>query len=760
MHTFFINTSGNELIGYEELLEVQYETRSLVSLDCPINAWMNEDKGYKSYVSRMGDLIDSYKEINNSFNLIVYVDLISCDVYTSIPQSDHRERYACLQALYSVFTRYIKETLVRELSDCGREPCNTVIVFEENKKPLDGQRDTSDDGKKMLLGYYSRIMGLPDGNEIQQIISGNADAEEALDTKGFVDLLCKRENACGLAGLLSCYEDTLDTLLKEARGYSEDPEVPVRRFADNVSALYDSDSREIKGVSFVTNRRAGIVNKRENARRSLRMCVYLLDCIYAKSVLSGESAYAKDCEARQFFEFDEKKWDALAAAFDAKRRLYSEKHKQAQGLSERFSDIDLAPKIFAFDNEKFGLDEFGAKLVELAVMDDERERGKEDKKKKSETEKENNGEVSVTDNAKVMVAADKKERKLFSDEEYAEFDYDGFGDDSALLDPERATAEQYIEKAKILRLHHLNYLKKLKVHTTDVLSNYAGRSEENEAATLKKRKVSIAEDDFEDQGREYRYAKAGRPEEKQKLKTVKDISNTAYETVRQKYLDFCAGRSVAVADIEEQCNWFVTRIHQIEASIRRIKTVAVGLLFAILLLYAPFLIIQWEAIFDNIVTLTYALFSIIIPVLVLYGVFAVMSVLQRRRFAVEWKKLKEMSAKALEENKIAAKKFDMLLAAYIPGVRWLYEYKTDVEFYLECCKMARAKIGHHSQKLHDRVVAIGNILEDLECDMEEIGESGVRFKDDLDYNLSYCSGKANREFYSIIDGAFLASLED
>ena len=121
MHTFFINTSGNELIGYEELLEVQYETRSLVSLDCPINAWMNEDKGYKSCVSRMGDLIDSYKEINNSFNLIVYVDLISCDVYTSIPQSDHRERYACLQALYSVFTRYIKETLVRELSDCGRE---------------------------------------------------------------------------------------------------------------------------------------------------------------------------------------------------------------------------------------------------------------------------------------------------------------------------------------------------------------------------------------------------------------------------------------------------------------------------------------------------------------------------------------------------------------------------------------------------------------------------------------------------------------
>ena len=45
MHTFFINTSGKELGNYSEILEIQHETRRLVSLECPLTEWNDEEKG-------------------------------------------------------------------------------------------------------------------------------------------------------------------------------------------------------------------------------------------------------------------------------------------------------------------------------------------------------------------------------------------------------------------------------------------------------------------------------------------------------------------------------------------------------------------------------------------------------------------------------------------------------------------------------------------------------------------------------------------
>ena len=76
--------------------------------------------------------------------------------------------------------------------------------------------------------------------------------------------------------------------------------------------------------------------------------------------------------------------------------------------------------------------------------------------------------------------------------------------------------------------------------------------------------------------------------------------------------------------------------------------------------------------------------------------------------------------------------------------------------------MARAKIGHHIQKLHDRVVTIGNIIEDLESDTSERGQVAEKARsnvnDEVDYNVAFCSGKKNRKFYSIIDTHFLESV--
>ena len=75
MHTFFINTSKKNLEGYDVLFDIHYENRALVSLTCPMSDWYDPEKGYEACVAQMSDLIDGYVELNNAFNLILYIDL-------------------------------------------------------------------------------------------------------------------------------------------------------------------------------------------------------------------------------------------------------------------------------------------------------------------------------------------------------------------------------------------------------------------------------------------------------------------------------------------------------------------------------------------------------------------------------------------------------------------------------------------------------------------------------------------------------------
>jgi hypothetical protein len=435
--------------------------------------------------------------------------------------------------------------------------------------------------------------------------------------------------------------------------------------------------------------------------------------------------------------------------------VFQKKYHETQRLSESFTEMKLAPPLYSFDNRRFALDEYGRREKVFDIVDVED--AKDEEKESKDVEE---GIVRPKDK-KAVVVKDATANSLLSKEEYPLFDYRGENYDDSILG-RKAPPEQYVAEAQKLRKHHLDYLQRLKVHVSDRLSNYAGRSDENDPALLRKRKVSVAEEDFEDTARDYIYAKPGKTEENRKLKTVEDIAETAYTSTLLDYMEFCAGRSVAVTDIEEQCNWFVTRVHQIKESLRKIQLVAIGLFLAIIALYLPFAVLQWEAITKNALTLTVALASVAVPIVLLILIVVVASAVQRKKYRKAWKEFKEKSDLVLEENAIAAEKYDRLLSVYVPTLRWVYEYKLDVEFYADCCKMARAKIGHHIQKLHDRVVTIGNIIEDLETDTTEsvhIAEkSRKNSNDEIDYNVSFCSGKKNRKFYAIIDTQFLKAV--
>lgn len=230
-----------------------------------------------------------------------------------------------------------------------------------------------------------------------------------------------------------------------------------------------------------------------------------------------------------------------------------------------------------------------------------------------------------------------------------------------------------------------------------------------------------------------------------------------------EYLEFCAGRSVAVTDIEEQCDWFITRVYQIKESLKKLKRVAIGMLAAIIVLYIPFIMLQWESITENVLTLLTALLSFALPLILLYIIFGILSIAQRKKYRKAWVEFKKKSDQALENNAISAEKYDRLLTVAIPALRWVYEYKLDVEFYADCCKNAKAKLQHHSKQLHDRVETIGNIVEDLQEETVGVSKASERDKsgdhDEIDYNVSFCTGKKNRDFYSVVDAAFLSAIQ-
>jgi hypothetical protein len=348
-----------------------------------------------------------------------------------------------------------------------------------------------------------------------------------------------------------------------------------------------------------------------------------------------------------------------------------------------------------------------------------------------------------------MAASEKKLGSLFSEVQFKPFDYKDDGGKLGALGP-KATVKQYEAHAQKLHTAHIKYLQKLKVHVADVLAGYAGKSQRNKSALLQKRNVSIRSGGRGSVDQDAHYAKHGAAKDNREPAAIQSVADAAYETARMEYLRFCAGNSVAMTDIEEQTNWFLTRIHQVAASLKKIQTIAFGLFWAVLALFVPYIVIQWEAISSNLFTVLTALCSVAIPLVLLLILCGILGILQRKRFKELWDEYEKKSDAIQKENARAAERYDLLLSLFIPSLRWIYEFKSDAEFYAECCDMMKAKIAHHEQKLSARKNAVEQLLEDLEYEgVEKVSELDV--SKDIDYNQPFCANNANYKFYSIVE---------
>ena len=281
-----------------------------------------------------------------------------------------------------------------------------------------------------------------------------------------------------------------------------------------------------------------------------------------------------------------------------------------------------------------------------------------------------------------------------------------------------------------------------------MLTNYAGKSKNNKAALLT---VGGTEYALTGEGNEF-------SNDLRDPELVEPVAQMAYTTMLDQYMHFCAGRSVAITDIEEQCNWYVSRINQISESIHKMQWIGMGAFGALLALYIPFVAIQFEAITRNMSTLCAALGSIGVPLLLLGGGLAALSVLQRKKYVAAGKELIQRSNQIIAENETAARKFDQLLSAAIPALRWVYEYKLDAEYCAECCDVADAKVEHHRKKMISRAAAIENIISDLDYRDTEYDETAFaqeKLPETVDYNRPYCVGNENITFYTIADHTLL-----
>ena len=682
MNTFFINTSKKQWKEYGVLFDIDVESKKLVRMDCPLADWMDPEKGYKSCLRKMGEMIDGYVELSNAFDLIVYVDLLEVCSYADIKKTAKEEetRQTHASALKIVYRHLFQKTIVSALADSGREPQEVLLMFGE-EKPIrrDGAMESNpsqeeiSDCLRQYLGMPKRSTGAsPDR-------ASDADAPQEAETFSFVPAYIDDE-------IEACWrDDRVDEFIKKTESASE------RAGIESVGCPYDSH--------------ACAVNKCARAADRLNIALHLLRCVFAGSIYQKK----KNSEEKELIPFCSLDAAQLAALLGKREQAYAAKAEEGKQLKQKYSKLGLTPTLYAFDHAKFGLDKYGdvqTPLYEKSFL--------LNVKGKDAREEVNGPSWKIEKNAK---------------------------------------PQDYLKRAAEIREYDKNFLKGLNRYVRSTLSRYAGKSSENDEPLLA--------------SGEYEYAKesgAGREEETGALEFTENVCGKAYDAVRTEYMQFSAARPLSVTDLEAPYERFKENVKRIEKSLRRIGYAAIILLVMTLVLYVPFFIIQFEAIFANVLTMSVALCSLLVPVLLLYLIFGAVALAEKKRIAKEWAKYRAVWEKAMKGNRRAISQYRQWLFTMVPALRWVYDYRSDVRYYAECCAVADAKIEHHRCKLEERIAALRNIRSDLEelaaHEYEVSGEKCGVAPDTaggIEYGRPFCVGEKNRAFYAVIGQEFLES---
>lgn len=717
MHTFFINTSKTEFKPYDVLFDIHLENKTLVTMQCPLGDWWDEEKGYRACVKTMAGMIDGYVELNNAFNVILYVDLTENAGYTAIPRDpmNQREREEYCEALQRIYRYLFLQSMTHDLIEEGREPKSVLIMFGVDKKHEHGgvvkdapaPEGINSDLLK-LLGIREDAAAEPAGSESGGKAAEPADEIGAKAEAMYRELLELRKQALP-AGL---NDEFLKDILREwcqtavQSGVQAASQRVVNLFRD--TARENARRASLCMVSAPYDYVAARFDKCIRAMSLLNIAIHLLKCVESNSIYE-ESADDANGKPKPFITYNAKE---IVDLLRKKQTLFSQKEREIKKLETQYTDLGLAPTLYKFDHEKFGLKENGERT----------DAGVRGVKKPLLETKDNFSDLCKEDEGAQKQGGSAGAQKQ------------GGSDD----------LEKLIKDANRLKQEHHDFLDKLKRTADTVLSHYAGRSSENNPAMLTTGGYNYCADADKKQ------------REQATIETVKDSSETAYRSALREYMSFCARRTVTLTEIDDQYDWFIAKIKRIAQSLKKLKAVSVILLVAMVVIYIPFLVIQAGDIVRNVATMMVAAVSVLVPLVLTALILAVVAASEKKQYGKAWAQFESRSKSAMAGNKNAVEEYNFFLFSVIPALRWVYDYKLDVDYYYDCCIVAKAKLEHHRKKLSEREMAIGNIIADL--DAGRGGESKPDGNGEIDYTKPFCTGEKNIAFYSVFTAKTLNSL--
>ena len=743
MHTVFVNASENTVGGRLDVLGMEKEFKNVIMMNSPLSHWFDRDGGFDQCALQLGEMIDSFQEINNRFNLIVYVDLLSIREYAAVfyNNSDVILQNVTYELIRAAVTRLMVDTLYSRLEALGRTPNGKMLLLLEQNKRRDEGRGNEILGKdlhtlkeKAKAETFLRLLGLPSVEELEQKLRQTLPEER----DAVLSAIVEQSNA-GLKWLKPAvlYRDQLRTFVKSI----VEDKTPVQQAAYELVASVEKGfaadcNADVVISEYLTDRRSGYTNKEIESKRNLLIQCFLLDCISSESIydMNGSETVAK-----QVPKPTEKVWAAVGQRLAVKKRTYEKESVEVQRLNSDFGELGLAPELLKLPWEMFGLDETGNIRRRIVISANPgKDKKNENLSPETDPKKKDEDEVLV-DREGCVVNWLPGQGLEFTDEDL----------------PVEQKKGDHRQNALTMANEHLSFLRNLSLKISRAVANYAGSSLSNKPAILRKRYVSAGNEEGYDVGKDYKYSPGLKVAETAPVETVRDTSKRAYITLMTEYLKFNASRSVSVSTVRDQCEIFVNRVRQIKESMNKLVSMLAVLAVALLFVYLPFVLLQWDAITENVWTVLVALVSLVIPFALLGIGYGVARVLHKQKIRDAWEELQDLSNTAGDKNGKAAQAFSELLRRYIPSLRWCYEYVLDVDFYCDCCRVARAKLQHHWQKLQECREIVDNLLEDLEFDHISTADPEDY---EIDYTGAYCE-EANRDYYSVMDVKMLDMIQ-
>lgn len=707
MNTFFINTSKYGLSEYKDLYDIYSENKELVFMDCPLSHFLNCDKDYSSCLKKIDDLIEGYYELTDAYNLIIYIDL-----------SEHRRtaegEFAGINSLNEarrdVYTHIISETIISDLSAQGRKPMNTLIMFGCDKEKVRNGAESTEAIAPCVDEELSLFLGIPTKEQVQKI------SDEAKDGKTFFEKLNVAVAAIPSDKIVKFYDDIKNDWAEYVKTHAaadneeNGAENIISRYDDyynpfkKVRDIYQRESREIQNIYCPYEYYAGSENMRVEAENGINVIIYLIRCI------TDPKFFGKD--------FTPYGSDKIVDVLKTKKCEFEVVHDEIKKSGKSFTELKLAPELYALDHGKFGLDEYG-------------------------------GDDGAPESPVLAKIKDYPEQQ-------------GTNSEPEKVDPKpnrNALPRDYDTEMDRLRASHAKFIRETERYTDEKLSNYAVVSREHKGALL---------DEDSDKCR-YTYTDGNKKKETMVLKSVEKLAEDSYKSVINRYVSARPDMwSLSQTDIENECDEFKSKRDKIQEELDKASAVAVILLVLIAALYVPFFVIQFEAITKNLLSIIIAAVSVAVPIAIVFIVFAKVYIKRKRELVKAWEEFCDKADKKIEANEKVKSDFTSYLNRTIPSLRYVYEYKLDVENYAEHCRVADAKIDYHRKKLSERIKAMERLINDISLDgrrsfkeedkakkakeEELIRKKGV--VEVIDLNSAYCCGDKNQELYSVVDKLF------